>query len=78
MGDYKVDMQQYLNQTNRTVEQIAEMDPALLQAFGKLSQQAKKPGALSTRTKELICVALSVAAHCAFCIASHVNHAIEA
>ena len=39
---------------------------------------ALKDGALSTKTKELIAVALSVGAQCDVCITSHVQNAVKA
>ncbi len=78
MGNGTGDMKQHLEQIDRMKEVIAEMDPAFLDAYSEFSQQAGKPGALTVKEKELICVALGIAAHCTFCIASHVNKAIEA
>jgi AhpD family alkylhydroperoxidase len=43
-----------------------------------LIKEAEKPGALTTKEKELISIALGIAAHCAYCIALHVKNAIEA
>lgn len=78
MGNGAGDMKQHLEQIDRMKEVVAQADPAFLDAYSEFSQQAKKPGVLSPKEKELICVALGIAAHCTFCIASHVNKAIEA
>jgi AhpD family alkylhydroperoxidase len=45
--------------------------PDVMAAFGSLSQQATKDGALDKKTKELIALALGVAAHCDGCIGFH-------
>ena len=47
-------------------------------AFGALGKEALKEGVVSTKTKELIAVALSLSAHCEGCINSHVKNAIRA
>ncbi len=45
--------------------------PDTLKAFGDLGAAALKPGVLDAKTKELIALALGVAAHCDPCIAYH-------
>ena len=45
--------------------------PDTLQAFSVLAQAATKDGALDKKTKELIALALGVAAHCEGCIGFH-------
>ena len=47
--------------------------PALMQGFGSLSRAAMEAGALGAKTKELIALALGIAAHCDACIAFHVK-----
>ena len=71
------DQQHYLDQLETMKEQVERKDPAFLAAWGELSQQAKKPGAINVKTKELICVALAIAARCGYCIATHVHKAID-
>lgn len=46
--------------------------PDLMKGFGALSQAATRDGALDKKTKELIALALGVAAHCDGCIGFHV------
>jgi AhpD family alkylhydroperoxidase len=45
--------------------------PAVMQGFGSLSRAAMEAGAIDAKTKELIALALGVAAHCDGCIAFH-------
>jgi AhpD family alkylhydroperoxidase len=45
--------------------------PAVMKAFGELGRAATVPGALDASTKELIALALSVAARCEPCIGFH-------
>lgn len=55
--------------------------PEAMRAFSALAQAATKGGALDTRTKELIALALGVAARCDGCIGFHaealVKHGVD-
>jgi len=51
--------------------------PEPMKAFTALSQAALREGALSAKTKELIALALGVAAHCDGCIGFHVKALIR-
>ena len=72
-GDYK----QLLDQLETMKEEVGNKDPGFLEAWTQLSQQSKKAGVLGSKQKELICVALSIAARCSYCIASHVKKAVD-
>jgi len=52
--------------------------PGVMGGFGKFSAEILKDGALSTKTKELIAVALAVGLTCEYCIRFHVPKAVEA
>lgn len=52
--------------------------PDVYKGFRELHQAAFAPGALDTRTKELIAVAIAVVAQCDGCIASHAQGAVKA
>jgi len=52
--------------------------PVETNAFLSFMQKAESGKALSPRHKELINIALSVAAQCEWCIVIHVQHAISA
>ena len=45
--------------------------PDVTKAFGALARAASRDGALDRKTKELIALALGVAAHCDACIGFH-------
>jgi AhpD family alkylhydroperoxidase len=47
--------------------------PDLMKGFAELSRAATRDGALNKKTKELIALALGVAAHCDACIGFHVQ-----
>ncbi|WXG44857.1 MAG: carboxymuconolactone decarboxylase family protein [Promethearchaeati archaeon SRVP18_Atabeyarchaeia-1] len=52
--------------------------PETREAFTNLLGTVHKDGALSAKHKELICVAISVYAHCEACMVHHTRQAIEA
>jgi AhpD family alkylhydroperoxidase len=52
--------------------------PGTMQAFGGFFQAVMKEGALSVREKELIALALGVAAFCVPCINLHVQKCLNA
>jgi AhpD family alkylhydroperoxidase len=51
--------------------------PDVMKGFGSLAQAATRDGALDKKTKELIALALGVAAHCDACIGFHVDSLIK-
>ena len=52
--------------------------PGPLSGFGRLHRETTAPGALAASTKELIALAIAIAARCQSCIAFHVHDAIKA
>jgi AhpD family alkylhydroperoxidase len=52
--------------------------PDVMKAFGELHRATMSPGALDTKTKELIALAISVSKVCDGCIASHAKGAAKA
>jgi AhpD family alkylhydroperoxidase len=52
--------------------------PSTLAGFGQLHKAALASGALDTRTKELMALAISIAVRCDGCIAYHVHDALKA
>lgn len=51
--------------------------PEVMKAFGDLAKAATRDGALDKKTKELIALALGVAAHCDACIGFHVQALVK-
>jgi AhpD family alkylhydroperoxidase len=51
--------------------------PDTMTAFSALAQSATKEGALDKKTKELIALALGIAAHCDGCIGFHVQALVK-
>jgi AhpD family alkylhydroperoxidase len=65
----------------RTVSQnmasLRTSTPGVMKAFGELGRAATAPGALDSKTKELIALALGVAAHCDACIGFHTQALVK-
>lgn len=51
--------------------------PDVMKGFGDMARAATKDGALDKKTKELIALALGVAAHCDACIGFHVQALVK-
>jgi AhpD family alkylhydroperoxidase len=51
--------------------------PDVMKGFSTMAQSALKTGALDTKTKELIALAIGVAVRCDDCIAFHVKAALQ-
>jgi len=51
--------------------------PDVMKGFGDLARAATRDGALNKKTKELIALALGIAAHCDACIGFHVQALVK-
>jgi AhpD family alkylhydroperoxidase len=51
--------------------------PEVMKGFSAIAQAALKPGALDTKTKELIALGISVAVRCDPCVAFHAEAAVK-
>ncbi len=76
MEKLAADMNHSYAQFMDLMKKAGEINPGYAKALMEFVKQAEKPGALSTKTKELISIALGVTAHCVFCIAFHTKNAI--
>lgn len=56
---------------------LSEAMPDTMKAFQGLKDAATAPGALDTKTKELIALALGVASHCEACVAFHAQYLVK-
>lgn len=63
---------------NEMIERLGEAAPETMAGFGKLHEAGAGDGALDTRTKELIALAIGIAVHCDGCISYHAHDALEA
>jgi AhpD family alkylhydroperoxidase len=57
---------------------LAKELPGPMGGFGRLHKEATQAGALATKTKELMALAISIVARCESCIAFHVHDALRA
>ena len=70
----------YAEITGRVSARLAKFRadmPDVMKGFGGLAHAATIDGALDKKTKELIAMALDVAAHCDACIGFHVQRLIK-
>jgi AhpD family alkylhydroperoxidase len=67
-----------LNELNPQHRALRKMIPDVYRGFGEMSKAALTPGALDTKTKELIALTIGVVAGCDGCIASHAQGAVRA
>lgn len=58
--------------------ELRQAIPEVYSGFGELHRAALADGALDTRTKELIALAIGVSSRCDGCIASHARGAVRA
>ncbi len=67
-----------LRNFKRNSRNLSSAQPTVMKAFWGLHKAAIATGALDTKTKELITLAISVATRCDDCIAHHTYDALEA
>ena len=71
-------MKEKMEQIRRLTERLEKEHPIETRGFLRFLKRAESGKALDIRQKELINVALSVAAQCEWCIAFHVEQALAA
>ena len=67
-----------IDHLNAGIARLRAGAPEPMRAFGALARESLKPGALDTRTKELIAVGIAIATRCDGCIGFHAKAAIKA
>ncbi|MCB0544382.1 MAG: carboxymuconolactone decarboxylase family protein [Saprospiraceae bacterium] len=68
----------FTDRTNARMAALRSAMPEPAKGFGELARAAIAPGALDSKTKELIALAIGIAARCDGCLAFHAKAAIEA
>jgi len=66
-----MDWQAFLTDMNKDLAALRPRIKDTTAGFGALAKAATAPGALDTKTKELIALAIGVAVHCEPCIGFH-------
>ena len=65
----------FIQQTDKRMAAVRRGIPDTAKAFGDLAKSAIKDGALDSKTKELIALAIGIAARCDGCLAYHARAA---
>ena len=73
----KTDWPAMTRELSAEVGRLRASAPEVMKGFSAIAQAALAPGALDTKTKELIAVGIAVAVRCDDCIAFHVKAALE-
>ncbi|MCX2724335.1 carboxymuconolactone decarboxylase family protein [Roseibium salinum] len=71
------DWNSFVGQTDERMAALRKDAPDVAKAFGALAGAAIKPGALDSRTKELIALAIGITARCDGCLAYHARAAAK-
>ncbi len=72
-----MESKELLQQVSDTMQFGASKEPSIQKAFMNFSSAVLNEGKLSTKTKELIALALSLSSTCEWCITYHVKVAKE-
>ena len=67
-----------LRNAKKNTQSLTLAQPAVMENFMELRKAAVANGALDTKTKELMALAISITARCDDCIAYHTHDALEA
>ena len=70
-------MKEKLNQINELIKELQTTNKEELQNFMNFMMSVEKDSQLSAKNKELINIALAVAAQCEWCIAFHTKNALK-
>ena len=68
---------EFLKQTDGRMAATRSGCPDVAKAFGELARAATCPGALDTKTKELIALAIGITARCDGCLGYHAKAALR-
>ena len=71
MTSHSTSFPERTREISSTLAPLRRNQPGTLHAFNHLAQSALEAGALSAKFKELVALALGVAAHCDGCIGFH-------
>lgn len=69
---------EHYKELNDWMKKLGLVVPEVMQGFGMLHKAATKPGALDSKTKELIALGIAVTVRCDGCISFHVHDALKA
>jgi len=72
------DYVEYHKHLEERLAQLGQEIPGPMSGFARLHKKAVEEGALSSKVKELMSLAISIVVHCEGCIAYHVHDAVAA
>jgi AhpD family alkylhydroperoxidase len=75
--DMHKDWRKIAKDLTRLMAEVRGEVPGATKGFSQLAGAALTPGALDTKTKELIAVGISIAIRCDGCVAFHVKAAVK-
>ncbi|MBN1958751.1 MAG: carboxymuconolactone decarboxylase family protein [Desulfuromonadales bacterium] len=67
----------YFEQLQNRMGLVGQELPGVMSGFGQLHKASIEGGALSTKTKELIALAIAITVRCDGCISFHVHDALK-
>ena len=73
-----MDPEKKMEEVSRVMQEVGKDSKEFMKSFMELMQSTISPGSLSLKHKELIALALSIAARCEWCISYHVKNALDA
>lgn len=73
----ETDWKSFTDQTNKRMSEMRKAYPNVAKGFAELASAAIAPGALDSKTKELIALAIGVAIRCDGCLAFHAKAAAK-
>lgn len=73
-----LDWKRHLTEAFDYIKELGTLSPQTLSGYRALHAAGAETNRLSTKTRELICIAVAVTTRCDTCIASHVEKAIAA
>ncbi|MDD7909740.1 carboxymuconolactone decarboxylase family protein [Pseudovibrio exalbescens] len=68
---------EFIAQTDGRLAEMRPGIPGVMKGFGEVAKNAIAPGALDSKTKELIALAIGIAARCDGCLGYHAKAAIK-
>lgn len=71
------DWPQMAKELSGAIKEVRLGTPDVMKAFSEMAAAATKSGALDTKTKELIALAIAVAIRCDGCVAFHAQAAVK-
>ena len=72
-----MDWNKFLSETESCFNTLEKGTPDTFKGFGIMGKEAKRNGALSEKTKELIALGIAIATRCDSCIAFHVKSLVR-